>query len=257
MDLYNILEEVKRVAYEVGSYQKNMIDSGFKVDFKSNDIDFVTEVDKTSEKFILDRVLKLIEGSGFLAEESGLTTNDSDYIWVVDPLDGTTNYVNTFPIYTIAIGLKYREEVILGVVYAPELDYMFSAIKGGGAYFNDQKIEVSFKDKLHGSFLASGFPYSKLNDDRFIKYFNSVITKISGFRRSGSAAFDICMVAKGVFDIYFEVSISEWDYCASSIILKEAGGKLTTYNNYEEGKDFIIAGNEKITSDIIDVFESL
>ncbi len=255
IDLMHVLEEVKRVAYDVGSYQKNMIDSGFEVDLKSNDIDFVTEVDKTSENIILERVLDLVQGSGFLAEESGLQTNDSDYIWVIDPLDGTTNYVNGFPIYTVAIGLKYKGEVVLGVVYSPELDYMFSAIKGEGAYLNDKRIVVSKKDTLDGAFLASGFPYSKKTDDRFITYFASTITKLSGFRRSGSAAFDLCLIAKGVFDVYYEVSISEWDYSAASIIVREAGGELLQYKNYEKGKDFIIAGNEKIMSEIIDVFQ--
>ncbi len=257
IDLRNVLEEVKRIAYEVGAYQREMIDSALTIDLKSSDIDFVTEVDKTSEKMILDRVLELVKGSGFLAEESGLCTNDSDYIWVIDPLDGTTNYINEFPMYTVAIGLKYRGEAVLGVVYAPELNYMFSAIKGEGAYVNDKQIVVSKKDKLNGSLLASGFPYSKKVDDRFIKYFTSTITKLSGFRRSGSAAFDLCLVAKGVFDVYFEVSISEWDYLAASVIVKEAGGTVINYKNYEEGKDFIIAGNEKITSELIDVFETL
>ncbi len=257
MDLYNILEEVKCVAREVGAYQKSMMGRIPKVLTKSNEIDFVTEVDKKSEEMILSKIVPLIKDSSVLAEESGLKTTDSDYTWVVDPLDGTTNYVNSFPIYCVSIGLKFKDEPILGVVYAPELDYMFSAIKGEGAFFNDEKIRVSEKEELRASFLASGLPYSKLKDDRFKKYFNSVITKISGFRRGGSAALDICLIAKGVFDIYFEVSISEWDYCAASVIVSEAGGELIKYKNYEKGKDFIISGNKKITTELIDVFESL
>jgi myo-inositol-1(or 4)-monophosphatase len=162
-----------------------------------------------------------------LAEESGHSNLDSDYLWVVDPLDGTTNYSQGLPVFAVSIAHKYRDETVLGIVYLAVLDQMFTAIKGQGAYLNGEKLQVSAKENLSDCVLATGFPYDIAdNPMNNINYFSELSLKTRAVRRMGAAAYDVACVAAGKFDGYWEMKLSPWDVAAAILMVEEAGGKV-------------------------------
>lgn len=239
-----ILEKVKTWIEEVGEIQLEK--SGKKninIYTKSDKIDLVTEVDKLSEKILIEKIRKYYPQHSILSEESGIRDNNLDYQWIIDPLDGTTNYAHGFPVYSISVALKYKEEVILGVVYVPKLNELYFAIKDEGAFLNGERINVSNTKKLEKSLLATGFPYDRATDsNNNLKYFNQIVTKVRGIRRTGSAAFDLCNVAAGRFDGYWELKLNPWDTAAGILLVQEAGGKVINYS----GQKLLIAGNKNI-----------
>lgn len=187
----------------------------------------VTEIDKTSEAIIVDTILKQFPEHQILAEEGLNQSSKSEFKWIIDPLDGTTNFVHCFPFYAVSIGLEYCGEVILGVVNFPPMKEVFHAISGKGAYLNNKKIRVSSVKRLEEALLATGFPYDitekfKLNFDLFEIFYQ----KTQGIRRPGAAAIDLCYVACGRLDGFWEYELNPWDVAAGSIIVKEAGGKV-------------------------------
>lgn len=198
---------------------------------KTHASDLVTEADHESEEAIL-RVLKTsYPDHGVLAEESGLQKGASDYLWVVDPLDGTTNYTHQFPMVAVSIALLYQETPILGVVYNPIHDEMYMAAKGDGATLNGRSISVSKVDSLESSLLATGFPYDrKENLDNNYKEFCQMTDASQGVRRLGSAALDLAYVAAGRLDGYWEKGLGAWDIAAGALLVEEAGGLVTAYD---------------------------
>ncbi|HZD60899.1 MAG TPA: inositol monophosphatase family protein, partial [Anaerolineae bacterium] len=184
--------------------------------------------DVMSETLIVDALKTRFPDHGTLAEERGSTQATSDYIWIIDPLDGTTNYAHGFPVYAVSIGLEYKGEVIVGVVYDPNLDELFTAEKGKGAFLNNEPVRVSKVSELNKSLLATGFPYYFRKDpERIIKYFTDFSLEAQGIRRAGAATIDLTALACGRFDGYWELGLKPWDMAAGTLIAGEAGAKIT------------------------------
>lgn len=246
IDLNKAIEEVKRWALEAGKIQRdNYEKEDLKVSTKSSDVDLVTEVDELSEKIILSAIKENYPDHGILSEESEYHETNSDYLWIIDPLDGTNNYAQGLPIFAVSIALEFRGEVVLGVVYEPLLNEMFSAVKGKGAYLNDKKISIGSKDRLRQSVLATGFPYDKdKNPNNNVNYFNRIVPKVRGIRRMGAAAYDLANVACGRIDGYWELNLNPWDVAAGALLIEESGGKVIEIT--DKRRVSIIAGNSNI-----------
>lgn len=209
---------------------------------------FVTFVDKESEKKLVKGLQRILPEAGFITEEETIVREKRKYIWIIDPLDGTTNFIHGIPCYCISIGLynSHTDEVVLGVIYEPNLDELFYATKSGGAFLNGKKITVSKTKKLNDSLLVTGFPtydYSRM--DEYVKLFRHLMRETRGLRRMGSAAVDLAYTACGRFEAFYEYSLSPWDVAAGALIVKEAGGNVSDFSgkgNWLFGKE-IIASN--------------
>lgn len=240
-----VLNKINSWTEELSEYQlKRYKDKNFHVYSKDSVIDFYTEVDVQSEKLIISHIKANFPDHSILGEETGAEKTPSEYQWIIDPIDGTTNYIHGYPMYTISIALKYKDEMVIGLVYAPVIKFKFTAIKDQGAYLNGNKISVSSTKALINSLLATGFQYKRAVSNTNLKYFNELINKISDIRRSGSAALDICMVAASFLDGFWEFDLKEWDFSAGELILKEAGGKV--FNGCVEGHPLFVCGNPHI-----------
>ena len=250
--MINDIVEISRIAGEIirEGFGKN-----FQTQFKTNEKNLVTEIDKKSEKAIMDFISKKFPLHGILAEESGEHKKESEYLWVIDPLDGTTNFAHGLPIFSVSIGVMKKNEIIAGVVYDVMQNIFYTSEKGSGAFANDKKINVSNNDKIGLGVLVTGFPYNVAdNPDKAFERFESLTKKARAVRRLGSAAIDFCYVARGVFDGFWEVSLHSWDLCAGKLLVEEAGGIVTDFN----GKEIdiftpqILASNKKIHQQMID-----
>ena len=199
---------------------------------KSSYRDLVTKADLKSEDYIIKMIQSTYLDHDVIAEESSTSLNENnDFRWIVDPLDGTTNFVHSLPIFAVSIGLQYKNETIVGVVYNPVYDQCFYATKGAGAFLNNKPIKVSSCNSLSKSLLVTGFPYTY--DDRFpasFRLFEELYGACQGIRRLGAAALDFCFVAMGRFEGFYEYSLQPWDICAGDLILREAGGKTSDWN---------------------------
>lgn len=242
---------VENMLDDLRTYQLEAIDAGaFSVDSKSSTVDMVTDIDLKSEEKIKATIHGKFPDHIVLGEESGVSEHESDYMWVIDPIDGTTNFVHGYPMHCISVGLKYKGETILGAVDAPILKMRFTAIIGQGAKLNGNPIHVSKTDALGQAVIATGFPYSRKTDNMNLPYFMKVVNDVAGIRRSGSAALDLCMVAAGMLDGYWEFALNEWDICAGVILIREAGGIVT---KHPMGKDtMLISGNKDIHNQLKD-----
>jgi myo-inositol-1(or 4)-monophosphatase len=224
-----------------------------KVTYKGS-VNLVTEMDLLSEQTIVSYIHRRFPDHSFLAEERAVRAGDSPYQWIIDPLDGTTNYTHGFPIYCVSIALAKRGEVILGVIYDPTKEELFSAIKGKGARLNGKKIYVSSTEKLSQSLLATGFPYDlRESSANNFDHFRNFALRAQAVRRAGSAALDLCYVAAGRFDGFWEMKLGPWDMAAGSLLVKEAGGQSTDFSGRPirlEGKQ-VLASNGKIHRSMI------
>ncbi|GAA0767284.1 inositol monophosphatase [Ideonella azotifigens] len=226
-----------------------------KVNTKSPN-DFVTEVDQNAEAAIIETLLTAYPGHGILAEESGREhgSKHSDFVWIIDPLDGTTNFIHGFPVYCVSIALSFRGKVEQAVVYDPTRNDLFMASRGRGAYLNDKRLRVSKRTRLSDSLIGTGFPFRKGdNFQRYMKMFETVMPECAGLRRPGAAALDLCYVAAGYLDGFFETGLSPWDIAAGSLIITEAGGLV---GNFTGESDFmnqreIVAGSPKIYGQLV------
>jgi len=250
LNLKEVLNRVVEVAVRVGEMQKkNLGREDLKVDTKSTGIDLVTEIDKASDKEIVEFISTNFPEHGILAEESGMSGGTSDYRWVVDPLDGTTNYAQGLPIFAVSIALQYKEETVLGVVYMPVLGQLFTAVKGQGAYLNGVRLKVSDKTRLIDGVLATGFPYdivaTPLNN---INYFSYMVLITRAVRRMGAAAYDLACVAAGKFDGFWEMNLSPWDVAAAVLLVEEAGGKVIHFR--KDRRISLIAANPVLAEKI-------
>ena len=218
--------------------------------------DFVTEVDHAAEVAIIDTLLAAYPGHGILAEETGSTRGaaDSEYVWIIDPLDGTTNFIHGLPTYAVAIALAYRNQVQQAVVYDPARNDLFYASKGRGAFLNDKRLRVSKRTRLAESLIGTGFPFRKGDDFRkYLAIFEAVMKSCAGMRRPGAAALDLCYVAAGWYDGFFESGLSAWDVAAGSLLVTEAGGLV---GNFTGEADFlhrreVVAGNPKVYGQLV------
>jgi len=230
-----------------------------KVQVESKGVnDFVTEIDKHAEAVIVDILLQAYPGHGILAEESGreLGAKDSEFLWIIDPLDGTTNFIHGFPVYGVSIALAWRGVVQQAVVYDPNRNDLFYASRGRGAYLNDRRLRVSKRLRLADSLIGTGFPFRKGdNFKRYMKMFEEISQQCAGLRRPGAASLDLCYVAAGYYDGFFETGLSPWDIAAASLIITEAGGLI---GNFSGEADFlyqreVVAGNPKVYGQLVNI----
>lgn len=209
---------------------------------KSNVSDVVTRADKESEAWLLEQIALCFPEHSVLGEESGVHEGKGEFCWVVDPLDGTNNYSQGLPVFTVSIGLQYKGKTVVGVVYAPYLNELYTAVRGKGAFFNGRPLHVSEKTELDVSVLGTGFPYDKgTNPANNIANLAAILPGLRGMRRMGSAAYDLCCVAAGFLDGYWELNLSLWDICAGALIVEEAGGVVRSFR--EDRHISIIAAN--------------
>lgn len=249
-ELVRIQEIAVNWAREVGKIHLSYFrGSNLGIETKSNIYDVVTCADKQGEAYLLEQIQQIFPGHGVLGEESGAHSGDGDYLWVLDPLDGTNNFSQGLPVFTVSIGLEYKGERVLGVVYAPYFDEMYTAVKDGGAWLNGRQIHVSAKSELEESVLGTGFPYDKdVNPDNNAGNLVSILPHLRGIRRMGSAAYDLACVAAGFLDGYWELSLHPWDICAGALLVEEAGGIIRPFR--ENRGISIIAGNAAIVEKI-------
>lgn len=242
MELDKILRDAMEMARRAGEIQMKLYRSGhLDIVTKQNAYDVVTAADKASEKLIVETINRLYPTHSILSEESGLHDGDNEWQWVIDPLDGTTNYSNGLPVFNVSIGVKHRGETVVGVVFAPALGEMFHAVKGGGAFLNGKPIRCSGKTRLEEAVLSTGFPYDKaVNPDNNIDRAARVIPVVRGLRRLGSAALDISYVGAGFLDGYWEMSLNEWDVCAGLLIASEAGATWSDFRT-DRNRSVIVA----------------
>ncbi len=218
--------------------------------------DFVSEIDQMAEAAIIEILLGAYPGHGILAEESGREhgAKNSEFTWIIDPLDGTTNFLHGFPAYAVSIALAWRGVVQQAVVYDPTRNDLFYASRGRGAFLNDKRLRVSKRIRLADSLIGTGFPFRKGdNFQRYLKMFESVMQACAGLRRPGAAALDLCYVAAGWYDGFFETGLSPWDIAAGSLIITEAGGLV---GNFTGDADFmyqreVVAGNPKVYGQLV------
>jgi myo-inositol-1(or 4)-monophosphatase len=226
---------------------------------KKGDIDLVTDADLQAERTILGIIGSNFPKDNILAEETGAHDHVSDRTWLVDPLDGTTNFAHRFPFYAVSIGLEVEKEVVLGVVYNPQTKEFFEGVTGRGAFLNKNPIKVSETRLLSESLIGTGFPYDvHENPRRVMALFEKILVTSQGIRRPGAAAIDLCYLAAGRFDGFWEEQLKPWDTAAGIIILKEAGGKFSTISGkpYTPYEDSIVAANPFIHEEMIKVLNS-
>lgn len=218
-------------AREAGAFLKEHVGRVRTVETKEGqERNLVSEIDKGSEALIIAKIRDRYPGHAILAEESG-GSGDADYTWVIDPLDGTTNFLHGVPIFCVTIGIEHRGELVAGVVYDPNLDELFTAERGSGAFLNGERLRVSQADTLIRSLLVTGFPYDiARNPDHAVEHFTNFLMRARGIRRLGSAALDLCYVAAGRFDGFWEVNLHPWDMAAGVLLVREAGGMVTTFS---------------------------
>ena len=210
--------------------------------------DFVTEVDHAAERAIVDALMKAYPDHAVLAEESG-ASGDSEYTWIIDPLDGTTNFIHGFPQYAVSIALRHRSLITQAVVYDPTRNELFTASRGRGAFLNDRRIRVSRRDRLGECLIGTGFPFRSFEHlDEYVRMFKSITEHTAGIRRPGAAALDLAYVAAGRLDGFWEIGLSPWDMAAGSLLILEAGGLVSNFNGepgfLEDGR--IVCGAPKI-----------
>ncbi|MCA2005141.1 MAG: inositol monophosphatase [Ignavibacterium sp.] len=256
-----MINDIIQIAKEAGEIIRNAYRTKFSIEIKENNIkNLVTEVDKKSEQTIIEFIRKNFPSHNILAEEGGEKKSSSDYIWVIDPLDGTTNFAHGLPIFSVSIGVQYKEETIAGVVYDVMRDVVCSAEKGSGAFENGKKISVSSNEKIEESLLVTGFPYNVAqNPEKAFERFIVMLKTARAVRRLGSAAIDFCYVANGVFDGFWEVHLNPWDICAGKLIVEEAGGKVTDFNGNPISifNKTILSTNGKIHNKMIELLNSV
>ena len=249
--LKNILQKAAR---EAGQLMKERFNSGFRIDNKDGVNDLVTEVDHASEKLIMDIIRTEFPDHFILSEEVGEIKMDSAYKWIIDPIDGTVNYANGIPICCVSIGVEHEGKMVLGAVFNPFIDEFFFAEKGAGAFMNEKRIRVSEKDSVSHSCLVTGFPYTYLDSQNGpLEVFSRLIRKGVPVRRLGSAAIDLCWVAAGRFDGFYEHKLNAWDSAAGFLLVEEAGGKVTDFegNPYSPYQPHIVATNGKIHAELL------
>jgi len=224
---------------------------------KKGDINLVTEADLASEKLIIERIRSHYPKHAILAEESGASelNGESEWKWIIDPLDGTTNYAHGYPCFCVTIALEYEGEIIVGVTFDPTRDELFAAEKGNGATLNGRQIRVSKTESLSDALLVTGFPYDARERENFARHFTGFTYKSRGIRRDGSAAIDMAYVACGRFDGFWEEGLHAWDVAAGVLLIEEAGGRVSYYDDskFSIYKPPICANNKLIHAEMLEV----
>jgi myo-inositol-1(or 4)-monophosphatase len=260
MDLSELTKKVILLTTEVGDFIRgeSQIFDREHIEYKGLH-DMVSYVDKTAERDLVKGLATILPEAGFITEEQTITTLADDYNWIIDPLDGTTNFIHGVPTFSISIALQYREELVLGVVYEINRNECFSAWKDGGAYLNGKRISVSNAPAIENTLLATGFPFYEFSKmERYINVLRILMQKCHGLRRIGSAAIDLAYVACGRFDGYFEYNLNSYDIAAGIVLVKEAGGQAFDFlggNDCFDRRE-IIATNGRISSELLAIIRS-
>jgi myo-inositol-1(or 4)-monophosphatase len=251
MDLKKLADKVADLATEVGSFIREE-DKHFDqqhIEIKGLN-DLVSYVDKTAEQKIVKKLTELLPEAGFVTEENTINKVGEVYNWIVDPLDGTTNFIHGIPTFSVSIALQERGELVLGVVYEVNRDECFTAWKNGGAYLNGNRISVSIADGIENSLLATGFPYYDFEKlENYINVFRELTQRCHGLRRIGSAAVDLAYTACGRFDAFFEYNLNLYDIAAGVVLVREAGGEVYNFSGEDEFvlSREVLATNGKLT----------
>jgi myo-inositol-1(or 4)-monophosphatase len=254
-----MLEDIIQISKEAGEIIRNGFKQNVSVEFKTNESNLVTEIDKKSETLIIDFIKKKYPTHNIISEESGTHKSSSEYVWVIDPLDGTTNFAHGLPIFSISIGLQKNNKTIAGVVYDVMRNKLYTAEVGAGSFCDDSKLKVSDELNLERSLLVTGFPYNiSENPNNAVEKFGAFIKKARAVRRLGSAAIDFCYVAEGVFEGFWEVSLNPWDICAGKLIVEEAGGIVTNFEGsaIDINSIQILASNGKIHQKMLEILNN-
>jgi myo-inositol-1(or 4)-monophosphatase len=246
------------IAREAGALVAEFFKGPLEISYKSPS-NLVTEADRRSEVLIVGRLQKHFPGHAVVGEEGGGQRIESDYCWYVDPLDGTTNFAHGFPVFCVSLGLAYRGEVIAGVVYDPTREELYTGEKGAGAFLNGQRLAVSKIANLSESLLATGFPPFSVEHDLNAQLFFRFTLLSHGIRRPGSAALDLCYVAAGRFDGFWELKLNPWDKAAGALLVQEAGGRVSNLAgaSFSLQTDEIFASNGLIHDQMIPVFSEV
>ena len=223
------------------------------------EVDLVTKADRASEKMIVERIRKLWPEHDLVGEEGSRRESGSDFRWYVDPLDGTTNFAHGYPVFCVSLGLEHKGERIAGVIYDPTRDEMFAAEKGSGARLNGRPIQVSKIPRVAESLVATGFPSFKRHKNPNIHFYHQITLRSHGVRRAGSAALDLCCVACGRYDAFWEFNLNSWDTAAGVLLVQEAGGKVTNFSGGEFSIDSreVLATNELIHQEMLHEFQEI
>lgn len=247
------------IALKAGKLLHDRLDDHHQIDYKAR-FNLVTEADYASEELILSEIGRRFPSHSVLSEESGEKKGQEEYLWVVDPLDGTTNFAHGFPLFAVSIALVIGGQTAVGVVYDPNQDELFTATKGGGAFLNRSPIEISKTPELAKALLATGFPYTiRETPGNFFRYFEALYVNCQGVRRCGAAALDLAYLAAGRLDGFWEAGLNPWDTAAGSLLVSESGGVLTTFT----GKPFdpyfaeVLAANPNIHGQMLGVIDKV
>ncbi len=260
MNYQTLCNQTKEIAKKAGSFilneSKNF--SASKIEYKGLN-DMVSYVDKTAEKMIVEELAKILPEAGFIAEEGTSNKTGEVYNWIIDPLDGTTNFIHGIPAFAVSIALQKNNELVVGVIYEINQDECFYAWKDSNAYLNGKEIHVSDNEDVSKTLIATGFPYydfKRQND--YVNLFTDVMQKCNGLRRIGAASVDMAYTACGRFDAYFEYNLKAWDIAAGILIVQQAGGECFDFNggkNILESGD-IVATNGKISTELNQIIYS-
>jgi myo-inositol-1(or 4)-monophosphatase len=252
------LNAAVEIAREAGALLAELSTKPLDIGYKRR-ADLVTVADRRSETLIVGRLRERFPEHAIVAEEGGNHQSSSEYCWYVDPLDGTTNYAHGFPMYCVTIGLAYRGEVIAGVVYDPTRNDTYTAERGAGAYLNAQRLRVSQVDKLGESLVATGFPPFATNHELNVQFYFRFTELSHGIRRAGSAALDLCCVAAGRFEGFWELKLNPWDKAAGTLLVTEAGGRVTDVRGgaFNLLGDDVFVSNGLVHDQMLEVFAAI
>ena len=261
----SFIPAMSEIAREAGALLMHYFHQHLKIEYKG-DADLVTAADRAAEALIRDRIRQKWPTHDVLGEEQGLSDQGSEYRWYVDPLDGTTNFAHGYPVFCVSMGLEYRERLsgqrasrVAAVVYDPTRDELFTAEQGRGARLNGEPIQVSKTATLKESLLATGFPSHKRHKNPNIFFYHQITLRTHGVRRAGSAALDLCNVASGRYDGFWEFNLNPWDTAAGVLIVEEAGGKVTRFDGspFELNSRETVASNGLIHDALLQEFEDI
>ena len=253
--LLQYLATAAAAAKSAGALQRERLWSEHTVTLKG-EVDLVTEVDRLSEELIVAALRASFPDHGFLAEENVYQSGSAPFKWIVDPLDGTTNYAHGYPWFCVSIALEHNDEVLVGVIYHSMMDELFTAVKGRGAFLNGNRISVSARSPLRGSLIATGFPYDRTRDnENNFEHFVDFQLAARAVRRAGAAALDLAYVAAGRLDGYWECKLKPWDVAAGSLLIAEAGGQVTNHAGqpYSVYDHRILVSNGRIHEEMLDL----
>jgi len=250
------LEEAVFIAQKAGRMLKENLGRSIHIEYKDNNLNLVTEMDKRAERMITEHLKRRFPAHNIIAEEGTRINQKSEFLWIIDPLDGTTNYAHRIPWFAVSIALHGKGDPLVGVIYNPSRDEMFTAISGEGAYLNGLPMRVSTREDVSSSLLCTGFPYYiREKPDRVINNMRKFLLKTGGVRRFGAAALDLAYVSAGIYDGFWEEGLKPWDTAAGILMVEEAGGRITNFKgeNYKVSDDAIVASNGRIHNGMLEI----